>query len=94
MTSLVARQVEIADRLGPTDLDVDSGELVALVGPNGGGKTSRRRALARIETSAGAGRRMADAIRHASQTSAGIGSSSWLPSPERQRSASVPSGRT
>ena len=54
MTSLVARGVAIAGRLQPTDLDVQTGELVALVGPNGGGKTSLLRALARIETAAGA----------------------------------------
>lgn len=54
MTSLVARQVGIAGRLDPTDLDIGASELVALVGPNGGGKTSLLRALARIERSAGA----------------------------------------
>ena len=53
MTSLAARQVAIPGRLEPTDLDVAAGELVALVGPNGGGKTSLLRALARIEGSSG-----------------------------------------
>ena len=53
MTSLVARQVGIPGRLQPTDLDVKAGELVALVGPNGGGKTSLLRALARIESASG-----------------------------------------
>lgn len=53
MTSLVARQVGIPGRLRPTDLDVQAGELVALVGPNGGGKTSLLRSLARIETGSG-----------------------------------------
>ena len=53
MTSLTARQVAIAGRLEPTDLDVAAGELIALVGPNGGGKTSLLRALARIEGAAG-----------------------------------------
>ena len=54
MTSLVVRGVGIAGRLQPTDLDVRAGELVALVGPNGGGKTSLLRALARIDGTAGA----------------------------------------
>lgn len=53
MTSLSARQVGISGRLALTDLDVSAGELVALVGPNGGGKTSLLRALARIETATG-----------------------------------------
>ena len=53
MTSLVAHQVGIPGRLEPTDLSVKAGELVALVGPNGGGKTSLLRALARIETASG-----------------------------------------
>ena len=53
MTSLVARQVAIPGRLQPADLDVQAGELVALVGPNGGGKTSLLRAFARIESAAG-----------------------------------------
>ena len=53
MTSLVARRVGIAGRLEPTDLDVECGELVALAGPNGGGKTSLLRALARIESASG-----------------------------------------
>lgn len=54
MTSLSARQVALDDRLSPTDLDVQAGELVAVVGPNGGGKTSLLRALARIERAGGA----------------------------------------
>jgi len=53
MTSLIARQVALDGRFRPTDLNVGAGELVALVGPNGGGKTSLLRALARIESAAG-----------------------------------------
>jgi len=53
MTSLVARQVALDGRLQPTDLVIKAGEMVALVGPNGGGKTSLLRALARIEQASG-----------------------------------------
>ena len=53
MTSLVARQLAIPGRLQATDLLVETGELVALVGPNGGGKTSLLRALSRIEGASG-----------------------------------------
>lgn len=49
MTQLSARQLSIPGRLHPTGLDAQAGELIALVGPNGGGKTSLLRALARIE---------------------------------------------
>ena len=53
MTQLSARELAIAGRLHPTGLDAQAGELIALVGPNGGGKTSLLRALARIEGAAG-----------------------------------------
>lgn len=53
MTSLVAKGVALDARLHPTDLAVASGELIAVVGPNGGGKTSLLRSLARVERAAG-----------------------------------------
>lgn len=54
MTALMAHQVALPGKLQPTDLSVEAGQLVAVIGPNGGGKTSLLRALARIETSRGA----------------------------------------
>lgn len=53
MTTLCARDLSIPGRLHPTSLDVQAGELIALIGPNGGGKTSLLRALARIEGTSG-----------------------------------------
>jgi len=53
MTALLARGVTLPHRLGATDLTVDGAQLVALVGPNGGGKTSLLRALAGVEDSGG-----------------------------------------
>lgn len=54
MTPLLeARGVAIEGRLSPTDLRIDHPSLVALIGPNGGGKTSLLRALAGVEDSRG-----------------------------------------
>jgi iron complex transport system ATP-binding protein len=54
MTPLLdARAVALDGRLQSTDLQVGTGELVAVIGPNGGGKTSLLRALAAIEMSGG-----------------------------------------
>ena len=53
MTSLQAFKVALDRRLQPTSFEVPDGRLVALVGPNGGGKTSLLRALARVEQASG-----------------------------------------
>jgi len=54
MTPLVeASGIGIAGRLSPTNLAIERGQMVAVIGPNGGGKTSLLRALARTEDADG-----------------------------------------
>ena len=54
MTPLAeALRIGIAGRLSPSDLAVDAGQMVAVIGPNGGGKTSLLRAMARTEDATG-----------------------------------------
>ena len=54
MTSLLeASGVGIPGRLQPSSLRAGAGELIAVVGPNGSGKTSLLRSLARVEDSQG-----------------------------------------
>jgi len=50
---LEASALALAGRLKRADLEAAPGELIAVVGPNGGGKTSLLRALAAIETTSG-----------------------------------------
>jgi iron complex transport system ATP-binding protein len=50
---LEARSVSLDKRLQPTDVQIEPGVLVALIGPNGGGKTSLLRKLAGIEQGSG-----------------------------------------
>ena len=49
MTSLLASGAAIPGRLEPTDLQLKGGTFTAVIGPNGGGKTSLLRALAGVE---------------------------------------------
>lgn len=54
MTSLLeAADVQIPGRLHPLHLRVEEGSLIAVIGPNGGGKTSLLRAIAGVEGTAG-----------------------------------------
>jgi iron complex transport system ATP-binding protein len=54
MTSVAqAKAISIPGRIGPLYLTIRSSELIAVVGPNGGGKTSLLRALACVEDVSG-----------------------------------------
>ena len=53
MTALVATGLALPQRLLPIDLKLNDGQMIALVGPNGGGKTSLLRALAGVEEASG-----------------------------------------
>ncbi|MDP9085968.1 MAG: ABC transporter ATP-binding protein [Pseudomonadota bacterium] len=54
MTPLLdARAIALPYRLARLDVSSPGGELIALVGPNGGGKTSLLRALAQVEDASG-----------------------------------------
>jgi iron complex transport system ATP-binding protein len=55
MTPLAeALGLTIEGRLSPTDLSIEPSGMIAVIGPNGGGKTSLLRAFARTEDSTGA----------------------------------------
>ncbi len=53
MSLVIARNLELEDRLHLTNLELDAGTLTCLVGPNGSGKTSLLHALARIGAASG-----------------------------------------
>jgi iron complex transport system ATP-binding protein len=54
MTSLLeVHGLALEHRLSPTDIELRAGQLVALIGPNGGGKTTLLRSLAGIEPALG-----------------------------------------
>lgn len=53
MTSLDIHSVSLTGRLQPSSFAADPGELIAIVGPNGGGKTSLLRAIAGVEQAGG-----------------------------------------
>lgn len=53
MTSLRAHEVALPGRLGATSMSASAGEMIAVIGPNGGGKTSLLRAIAGVEQAVG-----------------------------------------
>lgn len=66
MTSLLELlDLEIEGRLRPTSLNVPKGQLVAVIGPNGGGKTSLLRACAAIDGTGGSVRIAGEDLRTA-----------------------------
>lgn len=53
MTSLTVQAAAIPERLVPTSFTAARGEMIAVIGPNGGGKTSLLRAIAGVEQAKG-----------------------------------------
>lgn len=50
---LTTSKIGIENRLQPTDLSIAAGSLTTIIGPNGGGKTSLLRSIARVEHATG-----------------------------------------
>jgi iron complex transport system ATP-binding protein len=50
---LTASNISISGCLSATDIVAEAGQLIAIIGPNGGGKTSLLRALAQVDDSRG-----------------------------------------
>ncbi|WP_395623915.1 ABC transporter ATP-binding protein [Sphingomonas daechungensis] len=63
---LEARDVELARRLNRTSLEVGPSQMIAIIGPNGSGKTSLLRALAGIEATSGTVRVCGESLDEAS----------------------------
>ncbi len=65
MPLLEASGIALAGRLQPTDLQLDRGSMLALIGTNGSGKTSLLRALAGVELDRGEVRIAGEDVRSA-----------------------------